>query len=462
MGTATPILFERKGHWLLGALGAFREDRLRFLTDTAQMGPIVRFRLGPRRCYLVSDPDLVREVLVTRHPQMARDPLVRRILEKTLGGGLLTSDGAYWKRQRRMIAPALHLQRVRGYADLMVEHALAAAGHWRDGEETDVEQAMDQLTLSIVTAALFRVDSRVHAATVAETLPGLQEIARRQFDRPVQIPDWLPTPEHRRQRELSARLNHIVMEAISARRARVGEGDGGDDLLTMMVQMTDAETGERMTDEEIRAEVITLYLAGYETTALTLTYVWYELARQPALAAHFQAELERVLGGRPPRIDDLDQLHYTRMLFKEALRLYPPAYFMVRAVAEPITLGGHAIPRGSVLLLSPFAMHRDPSLWDAPERFDPTRFADDAERTWHKFKYFPFGGGPRICIGNQFALVEGQLLLATLGQLVEFELLQPDQPLTLEPQITLGPKGGMPMRLHRRARPTTAGATAPA
>ena len=447
MGTPSYALLERKGHWLMGSLDVFRKDRLHFLLETAQIATIVRFRLGPRRCYLVSEPDLIRDVLVTQHRHMARDPLVRRILQKTLGGGLLTSDGEYWKRQRRMIAPALHLKRVQGYADTMVQHALALAERWRDGQEADVEKEMDQLTLSIVTAALFRVDSRVHAAAVAETLPALQAIATSQFDRLVQVPDWLPTPEQRRQRRLTGKLSRIVLDAIHKRRAGHAEGD---DLLSMMVQIADAETGERMTDEEIRAEVITLYLAGFDTTALTLTYVWYELARQPALEARFHDELDRVLGGRPPQFNDLDQLPYTRTLFKEALRLYPAVYFTVRAVAEPIELGGHSIPRGSVLMISPFAMHRHPDLWEEPERFDPERFADDAERDWHKFKYFPFGGGPRICIGNQFALTEGPLILATLAQHYRFELLHPERPLVLEPQITLGPKGGMPMRFRRR------------
>jgi cytochrome P450 len=332
----------------------------------------------------------------------------------------------------------------------MVQHALAAAERWREGQEADVEKEMDQITLSIVTAALFHVDAQRHAATVASTLPALQEISRRQFDRPVQIPDWLPTPERRRQRELSGRLSRIVLDAIRARRASNADGD---DLLTMMVQMVDAETGERMTDEEIRAEVITFYLAGYETTALTLTYAWYEMARQPAIEARFHEELDQVLGGRPPVFDDFDRLVYTRMIFKEALRLYPPAYFMLRGVAEPIELGGHPIPEGSTLMISPFAMHRHPDLWDDPEHFDPERFAGDAERDWPKFKYFPFGGGPRICVGNQFALVEGPLLLATLGQHFRFELSWPERPLVLDPRITLGPKGGMPMRFRRRTSP---------
>ncbi len=313
---------------------------------------------------------------------------------------------------------------------------------------------MDRLTLSIVTAALFKLDSSAHAETVGETLPALQEIATRQFDRLIQVPEWIPTRENRRQRDLSAKLRGIVMAELLKRRAADAEGN---DLLTMMVQASDAETGEGMTDAEICDEVVTLYLAGHETTALTLTYCWYQMARQPAIEARFHDEIDRVLAGRAPRFEDLERLPYTRMVFKEALRLYPPAYFMVRAVAEPFEMGGHRIPAGSVLMTSQFGMHRHPDLWDDPERFDPERFADDAERGWHKFKYFPFGGGPRICIGNQFALVEGPLILASIGQRYRFELLQPDQQVELEPQITLGPKGGLPLRLRQRS--TGAGAS---
>jgi cytochrome P450 len=324
MSTATYRLVERRGHWLTGCLRAFREDRLGFLAESARIAPIVGFRLGPRRVYLISDPDLIRDMLVTRHRYLVRDPLVRKILEKTLGVGLLTSEGEAWKRHRRMIAPALHLQQVRGYADSMARHALALTERWHDGQEADVEQEMDGLTLSIVTAALFRVDSTARTATVAATVRALQAIATRQFDRLLQIPDWLPTPENRRQRALSDTLGRIVSEAIHRRRA---SGADGDDLLTMLVHMTDAETGARLSDEEIRAEVLTLYLAGYDTTALTLTYVWYHMARQPEIAARFHAEIDAALGGRPPGFDDLERLPYTRMVFKEALRLYPAAYF---------------------------------------------------------------------------------------------------------------------------------------
>ncbi len=441
-------LAERRGRWLTGSLREFRGDRLRFLSETARLAPIVKFRLGPRRVYLISDPDLIRDMLVTQHRHLARDPLARQILAKTLGMGLLTSDGDHWKRQRRMIAPALHRQQVHSYADIMVEHAVSATEGWRDGQETDVEREMDRLTLSIVTAALFKVDSMAHAGTVGDALPALQEIATRQFDRPIQVPEWVPTPENRRLRDLSGKLRRIVIGELRKRRA--GDADS-DDLLTMMVQATDAESGEGMSDQEICDEVVTLYLAGHETTALTVTYCWYHTARQPAIEARFHEEIDRVLAGHPPGIEDLERLPYTQRIFKEALRLYPPAYFMVRAVAEPIEMGGHRIPAGSVLMTSQFAMHRHPDLWDDPERFDPDRFADDAERGWHKFKYFPFGGGPRICIGNQFALVEGPLILATLGQRFRFELLHGDQQVELEPQITLGPKGGMPLRIRLRS-----------
>jgi cytochrome P450 len=449
MNTSNYKLVELRGHPIIGSLKEFREDRLRFLTETAQIAPLVKFRLGPRRVYLVSHPNPIRDMLVTQHRHMTRDPLARRILKKTLGEGLLTSDGDHWKRQRRMIAPALHLRRVATYADIMVAHAMALAERWNDAQIADIEKEMGRLTLSIVTAALFNIDSTRYLDTIAEIVAELQTIATRQFNRLVQIPDWLPTPENRRQRALSHKIGRIILEEIRTRRAH---GADGSDLLTMLVHMEDAETGEHMTDEEIRDEVMTLYLAGYETTALTITYCWYYLARQPEMEALFHDELDRVLAGRPPILEDLERLPYTRAIFKEALRLHPPAYFMVRAVAEQTEIGGHPIPAGTVLMTSPFAMHRHPGLWDEPERFQPERFANEADHGWHKFKYFPFGGGPRICIGNQFALVEGPLILATLGQLYRFELQHPGQRLELEPQITVGPKGGLPLRFRQRTR----------
>jgi cytochrome P450 len=440
-------LVHRRGHWLLGSLPAFRGDRLRFFEDNARLAPIVHFRLGPKRVYFLSEPELVQDMLVTQHQHLARDPTARRILAPTMGNGLLTSDGDYWKRQRRMIAPAMHLRRVQRFADLMVRHAADATGRWRDRQQADVEREMDRLTLAIVTDALFRLDSARHADVVAETITTLQQIGNRQLAQLVLLPAWVPTADNLKQRRLSRRLRRIVLSAIKARRAAPSESD---DLLTALVQGRDPETGEQMTDEQICDEVITLHLAGYDTTALSLTYCWYQMALHPEIEARFHAELDQVLAGRPPRLDDMEQLDYTQRVFKEVLRLYPPAYFAVRLVARDIEIGGHPIPAGSILMTSSYAMHRKPELWDEPDRFDPERFADNAEQAWPRFKYFPFGGGPRICIGNQFALLEGPLILATIGQRYRFELLQPRQRLELEPQITLGPKGGMPLRFRRR------------
>lgn len=449
MGTPIYNLVERKGHWLTGLLREFRDDRLAFVCENARIAPLVKLRLGHRRVYFVAHPDLIRDMLVTHHRHMVRERTVRKVFAKTMGNGLLTSDGDYWKRQRRMLAPGLHLQQVGRYADMMVQRALAMTERWQDGQELDIEKEMDGLTLAIVTAVLFRIDGARHAAMVPEAISTLQAIATREIARLVQLPDWVPTAERRKQRSLSRALRAIVMQEIAKRHA--GGADGSDDLLTLMVHMTDSETGERMTDEQICDEVVTLYLAGYDTTALTLTYCWYAMARDPQIESRFHDELDRVLGERLPTLADLERLEYTRAIFKEALRLYPPAYFAVRQTARPIELGGHPIPAGAVLMTSSFAMHRSPELWDDPERFDPGRFANDAERDWPKLKYFPFGGGPRTCIGNQLALAEGTLILATVGQRYRLELLHADQRLELEPQITLGPKGGMPLRLRRRA-----------
>ncbi|TVQ87169.1 MAG: cytochrome P450 [Chromatiaceae bacterium] len=447
MSTPPYPLHVRRGHWLTGWLAAFRTDRLGLLMAHARHGPIVRFRLGFKTLYFLSDPDLVQEMLVTQHRHLGREPMLRAVLARTMGNGLLTSDGAYWQRQRRMLAPAFHRSRVQRAADLMVAHAAALTAHWQDGEERDLEREMDRLTLSIVTAALFRIDSAAQADTVARVITALQAIGNRELGRLIRLPNWIPTPDHRTQRRLSRQLRDIVMAGIDARRR---SGDAGDDLLSILLDSVDAETGARMTDAQICDEVITLYLAGYDTTALTLSFCWYELARNPAIAARLHAELDAVLPARRPTLADLDRLPYTRMLFNEALRLYPPAYFLIRQVVRPVQIGGHPIRPGAILITSPYVMHRHPAYWDEPERFHPERFADHAERGWHRYRYFPFGGGPRVCIGNQFALLEGPLILATIARSYRFELREPGWQVQLEPQITLGPQGGMPLRLRRR------------
>lgn len=441
-------LEHNRGHWLHGQLAAFRNDRLRFLTDNARLAPIVRLNLGPRRIYCLSAPDLVQDVLVTQHVHMVRDRLVREVLGRTMGNSLLTSDGAYWKRQRRMLAPAFHRQQVLQYAESMVRQADAVTDRLRDGQTRDIERLMDGLTLSIATEALFRVDSTDHVDLIAGAITELQEIANRQVSRFVELPIWIPTAEHRRQRALSRRLRDLILTEIRRRRAAPVDAE---DLLTTLVRAKDPETGVQMSDDQICDETITLYLAGYDTTALTLSFCWYELARHPGIEARLHAELDEVLAGRLPTAHDIDRLQYTQMLIKETLRLYPPVYFLVREVADPIELGGHRIPKGSILIASPYAMHRDPAHWDRPDQFDPNRFADDAERTWHKYRYFPFGGGPRVCIGKHFALVEATLILATIARRYRFELAHSDQQVELEPQITLGPKDGIPLTMRRRA-----------
>jgi len=441
-------LAESKGHWLLGQLPAFRRDRLRFLTETTCRAPIVRLRLGHKRVYCLSDPDLIQDMQVTQHAHMARERTLREVFARTMGNSLLTADGPYWKRQRRMLAPAFQRQRVPDYAPIMVQQAAAAAERWQDGQEADIERQMNALTLGIVTAALFHVDSGNQADLVADAIAELQAIGIRQLARAVPLPSWLPTSENRRQRELSRRVRDVVIAEI--RRRRAASGDGGNDLLDKLIQARDPDTGEQMHDEEICDEVITLYLAGYDTTSLALSFCWYELALHPDIEARFHDELDRVLAGRLPTADDVDRLPYTQMLFKETLRLHPPVYFQLREVAEAVEIGGHQLPAGSILITSPYAMHRRPDLWDEPQRFDPERFAGGAERGWHRFRYFPFGGGPRICIGQHFAVLEGTLLLATIGRLDRFELLDPEQRVEMEPQITLGPKGGLPLRIRRR------------
>ncbi len=437
-----------KSHPLLGNFREFRTNPLAFFTDLArQHGKIAQFKLGPQTFYIVYDPDMIREILVTNHAVMHRVERIAGILKKTMGDSLLTTDGEWWRKQRKLIQPAFHHQQIASYAQIMVNEALQITALWQDGAVRDLEKDMDRMTLAIVTGALFHDDGASKAHLIAEGIRQLQEFGTQQMAAIIQLPEWIQTPLRRKQKSGSAVLREAILQVIRARRT---SGENKADLLSMLINAKDEESGQGMDDETICNEVLTLYLAGYDTTALTLTFTWYELARHPEIEAKFHAELAQVLGERLPTLADLRSLEYTTFIFKETLRMYPPTWFNARQATQAVQIGGYRFQKGDVLFMSPYVTHRDPRWWQAAETYLPERFANDAEATWHKFQYMPFGGGNHICIGNQFAMMEGVLALATIGQKYRFALTEPDQKVTLEPQITMGPKGGLPLRIIKR------------
>jgi cytochrome P450 len=427
---------------MLGQLLAFRRDPIVFLTRIAREypGDVVRFRPGPRDSYLVKHPELIKDVLVTRQHEFSKS----RGLEWAklfLGEGLLTSEGDFHTRQRRLAQPAFHRQRIGGYGDDMVRRATAARDRWSAGQVLDVDGEMMRLTLAIASSTLFGTDVAASADEVREDLTAIIALFPR-FSLPLfGLIQKLPLPSNARFNRAVARLDTLVYRIIAERQR--DPADRGD-LLSMLLLARDEESGERMSDRQLRDEVITLLLAGHETTSNALTWTWYLLSQNPEVEARWREELRSVLGDRAATALDLPALRYTEMVLAESMRLFPPAWGMGRRALRDLTLGGFPIRKGAILALSPYVVHRDERLWPDPLRFDPDRFTAEAKAARPRFAYFPFGGGARSCIGEPFAWMEGVLLLATIGQRWRLRL-QPGHPVEPKALMTLRPRYGMKM-----------------
>lgn len=434
---------------------ALRRDPLAFLGRMArEHGDAVRLRLGPRLGIFFAHPEQVREVLVTRNRSFVKGRALDRA-RLLLGEGLLTANGEPHLRQRRLIQPAFHRQRIAGYAATMREHAERQARAWAAGQVVDMSREMMRLTLGIAAETLFGARVEAEADEVSRALTTAMEL----FDVGLlALPDFvmrLPFPRAVRFRRARARLDAVIYRIISERRR---EGTDRGDLLSMLLAAVDEEgDGRGMSDEQLRDEALTLFLAGHETTANLLTWSWWLLAQHPAAEAALHAELDTVLGTRAASFDDLPRLAYTRAVVAETMRLRPPAWALGRRATEDVVVGGHLVPRGTIVLLSQWVTHRDPRWWPEAERFLPERWLDeegagDADDDAHgrpRFAYFPFGGGPRLCIGEQFAWTEAMLVLSTLARGWRARPASP-APVAPLPLITLRPAGAVHMRMEPR------------
>lgn len=434
-----------KGRFLVGVLPEFRKDPAGFLEKTARRyGDVVYLPLGRQHIYYVGHPDAIRDILVTHQNKFKKSRMLERA-RVLLGNGLLTSEGDQHRRQRRLVQPAFHRDRLAGYGAVMVDRTAMVREQWKSGQPFDVLQEMMRLTLAIVAKTLFstQVDSEADEIGAALTqVFDLFEIILMPFS---EILEKLPLPAVRRFHRARKRLDETIYRLIAERRA---DGRDAGDLLSMLLLARDEDGQSGMTDEQVRDEALTLFLAGHETTADALTWTWYLLSQNPRAEAEFHAELDRVLGGRLPSFEDLPQLRYTESVFAEALRLYPPAWGIGRRVLEDYPVGDFVVPARSVVLMSPYAVHRDPRWFPEPHEFRPERWlAEDTARP--KFGYFPFGGGARVCIGERFAWMEGALILAVLGQRWRL-LLEPGHPVETHARITLRPKHGMRMIAEKR------------
>lgn len=423
----------------------FNQNQLRYLTGLArEYGDIVPLRLFLYRAAFFNRPDLVEEILVTKHRSFVKSVAFRRFAE-VAGYGVITSDGDLWRRQHRLVQPAFHRERVESLGRTMVERAERMRDSWRDGEAREVQADMMRVTLEVVCETLFSADVSGEARLLGESFTeALSAVYYRMTGLQTMVPGWVPHPTRVRVWRSTRRLDQMVYRMIQEHQQG---GDRGD-LLSMLLAARD-ESGRPMSDRQVRDEVMNIVVAGHETTACALTWAWYLLAGHPEVEARLHAELDAVLAGRLPTVVDLPRLVYTGEIVAEVLRLYPPLWIITREAIEDVEIGGCTVRKGTIAMFCQWTLHRDARYFERPEQFEPERWADGLAKRLPRFAYFPFGGGPRICLGNTFALMEATLILATIASRFRLRLV-PGETVTPNGGITLRAKPDMPMTLHRR------------
>ena len=444
----------RPGSNLMGNLPEFTNDLTgTFVSAMREQGDIVRLRFAGVTAHSITHPDYVRHVMQEANRIYTKDTRGNRLLRLFLGRGLLTSEGEHWLRQRRIAQPAFHRERLTHFGDIIAraaeDLATSLEPQIRAKSVVDVTASMSDVTLRLVGETLLSTDFTKDSGRIGAALSLINEDTIARIQDVFTLPIAAPTARNRRYRAAIAELDAVVARTIKARRER---SSTDHDLLAMLMEAEDADTGERMNDAQLRDEVMTIMLAGHETTANALSWAFYLLSTNPAVRTRVVEELAKVLGGRTPTTADLAQLPYLKMVFDESLRLYPPAHLIARSPSEDDEIGGYCIPKGSIVFIPIYSIHRHPRYWPNPEGFDPTRFAPENKDSHPRYSYVPFGAGPRLCIGQAFALLEAQLILATLLQRVSFDLL-PGHVVQSDPLITLRPKGGLPMTVHAAERP---------
>jgi cytochrome P450 len=436
-----------KGDPLLGQLLRFRRDPIGTLEAVAEVGEMVRVQFGPLSAHVISSPAIIQEILVDRHRDFVKFQFGLRELGLVLGTGLLTSQGERWKRLRRTSQPAFHKREVDGFDACFVEAADSELDSLREGQVLDVHQMMMVITLRAVSESLLGADVKGLEEQVAESLDTILDFSRSRI-LGLRLPVEIPVGKNPAFLESRERLDGIVHRIIAESRASGPRGN----LVSRLIGAVDPETGLTMSTTELRDQILTFFLAGHETTANALSFTVHHLMNEPEIYARVLEEVDRVVGDRPPTSEDLPGLDLTRRVIEESMRLHPPAWFLIRQTTKDETLGGFFVPAHSALLIPPYLTHRNPRVWDEPLRFDPDRFTQEARRARPRFAYYPFGGGPRLCIGMGFALAEATLMLARLCQHVRLERAPAAPPLSLRPEITLRPDPGVMVRVVARRR----------
>ncbi|WP_447977510.1 cytochrome P450 [Candidatus Nitrospira bockiana] len=440
-----------KGRFLIGHLAEFRRRPLETMAAWhRELGDLVRFRLGPRTFYLVSHPALAEEVLLEKSDVFVKvyDPARPTGLALVLGEGLLTATGETWRRHRRLIQPMFHRARLPSLVGRMVEVAERVIDRWDThgpNEPIDVASEMMRATLEIITRTMAQTTVLEHIGTLEPMLRVLLRFAFNAFHNPFRLPLWIPTADNRTFRRATAVLDGMIYGLIEARRR---DGVRHDDVLDLLLYGQSEEGGPGLTDRQIRDELVTIFSAGHETTANGLAWTWYLLARHAEIARKVTAEVRSVLGEEPPSAEALGRLDYTRAVFEEALRLYPPAPAVQRRAAVDTTLGGHPVRAGTIVVVGIYNIHHHPAWWPDPEGFKPERFLSMPARSSPRLAYLPFGAGPRSCIGSHFAMLEAVLLLALIARRYTLALV-PGHPVEPEVAITLRPRHGIKMTIQR-------------
>ena len=437
-----------RGDFLLGSVLDFKEHPLHFIRYVAQAyGDVSRFKMGPTHWYLLTHPEHIWDVMTKRGDVFLKPQIARRLWEKFLGDGLLTIEGDTWKRMNKLVKPAFRRTRIRSYGEVMTDFTHRMLDRWQQGARLDLDAEMVSLTLEIVAKTLFNADVREGAETFGKAMEVLQEAMVEHILAPVPVPRWWPTEKNRRKLQAIKDIEEIVWRVIEERRA---EGVDQGDLLSMMLLAQD-ESGQGLTDKEVRDQSMTIFFAGHETTAHAMTWAWYLLARNPHVVERLQADLEAVTGGERLTIPHLNQLPYLEQTVKESLRFLPSVWLFIKEPIVDAVVGGYKIPKGAPVLISPYVTHHDPRWYPSPETFDPDRFSPEREAALPKGAYIPFSGGARICLGKHFAMMEAMLVLGSMLQRLEPRVPEEYQ-VCWKSELSLHPDGPLPIDVVFRDR----------
>jgi len=430
----------------------FANDPISYLQNLVdEYGDIARARFGPTfYSYTIRNPDYVRQVMISQSKKIRKWERQTEVIRKISGEGTFVSEGDFWRRQRRLIQPAFHTNRIKAYIELMLNHAERMLTSWEGQQTVAASYEMSKVTMGIISDILFDIkDLEKDADVLYEAINVSVEMIGAEITALMPIPDWVPTPRNRRENQAMATLDRFILELISQRRAT--SKDHGDVLSALLMVVDDEHDNIPMTDQQVRDELMTLFIAGHETTAMALTWTLYLLARHPDVQERLYEEVHRVLSdGRLPTLADLETMTYTDQVLREAMRLYPPAWaIIVREAIEDVQIGDYTVPAGGLIVISPWLLHHDPRVFPQPDRFDPERFAGDWRKRYPNYAYIPFGVGERTCSGSHMAMMEGEVLLAAMINNYRFELVD-DRTIEPEPLLTVRPKNDIQLRIIKR------------